>query len=154
MRFLPKRLQRQLHSSPENLPTAKQIPETSYRKPDIFEQKTVRVYCRSVDNVKLKQLAKCYEEFICKLQGQESENEQKYAAEFEYIDDRPQTPTRRSNCVFAVSQTTPPSVSRSPNKYDDVSPPNRKRQKQSGPLFAQVVKEPLFAQVTKRSNHH
>jgi len=154
MRFLPKRLQRQLHNFPENLPTAKQIPQTSYRKPDIFEQKTVRVYCRSVDNAKLKQLAKCYEEFIGKLQGQESENEQKYAAEFEYIDDRPQTPTSRSNRVFAVSQTTPPSVSRSPNKYGDVSPPSSKRQKQSGPLFAQVVKEPLFAQVTKRSNHH
>mmetsp|Transcript_8531 Transcript_8531/g.18453 ORF Transcript_8531/g.18453 Transcript_8531/m.18453 type:complete len:701 (-) Transcript_8531:93-2195(-) len=144
MRFLPKGLQRQLLNSPANLPTARQIPEASYRKPDTFQQKNVRVYSRSVDKAKLKQLAKCYEDFIGDLQAQESENERNFSVEFEYVDDLPQTPSRSTTRVMAGS---PPCISQSPNKddEDEWEPPSNKRQRHSGPGT-------LFARVTKQSN--
>jgi len=142
MRFLPKDLHRQLLNTPENLPTARQIPDTSYRKPNVFLQKSVRVYCRSMDKAKHTRLGKSYKEFIDRLQQQQQgqgleNNEQKYSEVFEY-QDLPQTPTRDSDCI--------PTVSQSPIRYDDISPPISKRQKHNSP-------RPLFAEVRKRSGY-
>eukprot|EP00578_Thalassiosira_sp_NH16_P002716 CAMPEP_0181129742 /NCGR_PEP_ID=MMETSP1071-20121207/29484_1 /TAXON_ID=35127 /ORGANISM="Thalassiosira sp., Strain NH16" /LENGTH=314 /DNA_ID=CAMNT_0023215749 /DNA_START=27 /DNA_END=971 /DNA_ORIENTATION=+ len=119
MRFLPKKYHRQLLNSPQNLPTAVQIPGSTYRKPDIFLQKSVRVFCRSSDHAKEKRLKKYYAEFIGDLRNQEEPNAKNYSFQFDgYI---PQTPTGRLKSI-PLTQESPPSVTQSPNKYVDNSP--------------------------------
>lgn len=126
VRFAPKEVHRQLLNSPKRLPTARELPETSYRKPDIFEQKAVRVYSRSQDNAKLKTIKNCYTNFIKDLQSEQ------YSAEFVEYTDPPPTPTNASI----------PPVTQSPKTKcddDDSSSQSSKRQKRT--LFDVVTKE-------------
>ncbi|KAL7542545.1 hypothetical protein ACHAXR_011891 [Thalassiosira sp. AJA248-18] len=135
IRFVAKKSQRRLGNGPKNLPIATQIPDSSYRKPSFFLQKSVRIFCRSYDDAKRKHLIKCYEEFIKKLQTEVSsagDDDQRYTnIHFEPISSSPCTPTRRSDDV--------PSITQSPNKYDESPPKSNKRQK-------------LFNEVMERSN--
>lgn len=139
MRFLPKKLQRQLTNSPESLPIARQIADSSYeyRKPDIFLQRSVRVFCRSSDSAMQKQLGKCFKRFIGQL---EDEAALEAAPAFEVEEYIPQSP-RFSGGNFISQTQSPPTVSRTPDRYDGISPPNIKRQKCDDPktLFQHVT---------------
>ena len=136
MRFVPKELHSQLLNRPENLPIAKPVPGSSYRKPDIFLQKAVRIFCRSSDEAKLKRLKKCYNELIANLQNEKSDDGRFSVEIEEYV---PHTPTRSSSAI-AVSQETPPSVTQTPNKYDDFSSQTIKR----GSFLDQVKKRSRY----------
>jgi hypothetical protein len=118
MRFLPtKKYSKKLLNRPENLPTAKQIPGSSYRKPDVFLQNSVRVFCRSFESAKQKQVKASYKWFLRELF-----NEVRYPqVEFEEYD-------RSSNNTPEVTGILP-TVSQTPEKYDDREHKQNKRQR-------------------------
>jgi hypothetical protein len=117
MRFLPtKKYGKQLLNRPDNLPTAKQIPGSSYRKPDVFLQNSVRVFCRSFDSSKRKQLKASYKWFISEL----IEEVRYPRVEFEEYD-------RSSNNTPEVGII--PTVSQTSEKYDDREHEHNKRQR-------------------------
>ena len=110
---------------------AKQINSSHYRKPDIFQQQSIRIFCRNSD--KAKQLAKYYKQFSRDLRN-ESE------CLFEEV--VPQSPND-TEIVDAL-----PSVTQTPEKYDDCSPQKNKRQRYE-------ADESLLSKVKKRihENH-
>lgn len=119
MRFLPtKKYGNQLLNRPENLPTARQIPGSSYRKPDVFLQNSVRVFCRSFDSDRRKQLKASYKMFVSDL----IDEVRRYPrVEFEEYD-------RSSNNTPEVAGIIP-AVSQTPEKYDDREHKQNKRQR-------------------------
>ena len=104
----------QLLNSADKLPVAKQMNSSMYRKPDIFQQQSIRIFCRSSDKLKQKLLAKYYTQFSRDLRN-ESE------CLFEEV--VPQSPND-AEIVDAL-----PSVTQTPEKYDDCSPQRNKRQR-------------------------
>lgn len=127
MRFLSKKYHRQLLNGPEKLPVAKQIPGMLYRKPDIFIQKSVRIFCRSPDPKKHRQLARYYKDFTDCLKNEVSTLTD-IQSMFEAVDG-----SEVANSLPAVSQ--------SPVKYeDDYAPPCNKRPKydKTQSLFSNV----------------
>ena len=129
LRFLPKKCHGQLLNSVNKLPVAKQINSSHYRKPDIFQQQSIRIFCRNSD--KAKQLAKYYKQFSRDLRN-ESE------CLFEEV--VPQSPND-TEIVDAL-----PSVTQTPEKYDDCSPQKNKRQRYE-------ADESFLTKVKKRINN-
>ncbi|KAL7538533.1 hypothetical protein ACHAWF_006122 [Thalassiosira exigua] len=113
MRFLPKKFHRQLLNSPENLPVAKQIPDSSYKKPDIFLQKEIRVFCKNPNMTTHRKLKKCCRAFFNDLKDKDSCDNQQYTLEI--IEETPQTPTRTLT-EPAVTQSPPDDHSSLPRK--------------------------------------
>ena len=113
LRFLPKKCHGQLLNSVNKLPVAKQINSSHYRKPDIFQQQSIRIFCRNSD--KAKQLAKYYKQFSRDLRN-ESE------CLFEEVVPQSPNDTEIVDALPSVTQTpevTPsstvtPSVTRTP----------------------------------------
>lgn len=131
LRFLPKKCHGQLLNSVNKLPVAKQINSSHYRKPDIFQQQSIRIFCRNSDKSKQKLLAKYYKQFSRDLRN-ESE------CLFEEV--VPQSPND-TEIVDAL-----PSVTQTPEKYDDCSPQKNKRQRYE-------ADESFLTKVKKRINN-
>ena len=113
LRFLPKKNHMQLLNSADKLPVAKQMNSSMYRKPDIFQQQSIRIFCRNSDKLKQKLLTKYYKQFS---------NNLRYESKclFEEVDQSPND----AEIVDAL-----PSVTQTPEKYDDCSPQRNKRQR-------------------------
>ena len=131
LRFLPKKCHGQLLNSANKLPVAKQINSSHYRKPDIFQQQSIRIFCRNSDKSKQKLLAKYYKQFSRDLRN-ESE------CLFEEV--VPQSPND-TEIVDAL-----PSVTQTPEKYEDCSPQKNKRQRYE-------ADESFLTKVKKRINN-
>ena len=131
LRFLPKKCHGQLLNSVNKLPVAKQINSSHYRKPDIFQQQSIRIFCRNSDKSKQKLVAKYYKQFSRDLRN-ESE------CLFEEV--VPQSPND-TEIVDAL-----PSVTQTPEKYDDCSPQKNKRQRYE-------ADESFLTKVKKRINN-
>ena len=131
LRFLPKKCHGQLLNTVNKLPVAKQINSSHYRKPDIFQQQSIRIFCRNSDKSKQKLLAKYYKQFSRDLRN-ESE------CLFEEV--VPQSPND-TEIVDAL-----PSVTQTPEKYDDCSPQKNKRQRYE-------ADESFLTKVKKRINN-
>ena len=131
LRFLPKKCHGQLLNSVNKLPVAKQINSSHYRKPDIFQQQSIRIFYRNSDKSKQKLLAKYYKQFSRDLRN-ESE------CLFEEV--VPQSPND-TEIVDAL-----PSVTQTPEKYDDCSPQKNKRQRYE-------ADESFLTKVKKRINN-
>ena len=130
LRFLPKKCHGQLLNSVNKLPVAKQINSSHYTKPDIFQQQSIRIFCRNSGKSKQK-LAKYYKQFSRDLRN-ESE------CLFEEV--VPQSPND-TEIVDAL-----PSVTQTPEKYDDCSPQKNKRQRYE-------ADESFLTKVKKRINN-
>ena len=132
LRFLPKKSHSQLLNSTRKLPVAKQIDGSLYRKPDIFQQQSIRIFCRNSDLSKQKLLTKYYKQFSHNLRNETSL--------FEEVE--PQSP----NNTGIVDADTLPSVTQTPEKYDDYSPLTNKRQRYE-------ADESFLTKVKKRINN-
>lgn len=107
-----------LLNEPEDLPVAIQIDPSSYVVHGSFQQKSVRVYCRSFDATKRKKLKKMYGKF---LRGLETTTK---PLMFEEVASSPGSP-RTQSYIVSQSPTIPSSlnepsdVTRSPHIDDD-----------------------------------
>ena len=114
MRFLDtKKYHRQLCNSPAELPIAKSLPGSSYRKPDLFLQNSVRVFCRSFEengrpSMKQKLVKASYTQFIQVLKDQQFTQ-----VEFEVEYDRSSNNSSPDNVEVVL-----PTVSQTPEKNE------------------------------------
>lgn len=101
VRFLDKNRRCRLLNPPELLPTAKQISDSSYRTPSFYIQRTIRVFCRSLNSEKQHRLTECFKNLVENLKTEESCTN----IQFEPIGVSLSSPTKNVLEVPAVSQS-------------------------------------------------
>ena len=124
VRFLPKSQLSKLRNSPDGLPTAQHFPECQYdcSIPKNFLQRTVRVFCRSLDKRVCDHLITCYHQLLVHLQKRHGIRRRQHVPNNEYG-----SPVQLSQSPFKSNEDS-----------DEDDPRSNKRIKTGRSLMASV----------------